>query len=202
MLHVVDTGDLSYVYASDCGKIVSAIPLSTKTMGKPIKNFKLSAAYLGSQRSPKFKAMTSRNAKLFNRNNYLSNNEYTKVIRKLLEILPGDKSLLFFGGDFTSLDSLVTVIKIAGELSYKTWVVASCDRSILNNYWINLMCSEEGLPENVWLYELAVEEGDKNECLLHDFPTLRYDAVDVESETEELLQFPEEYKNFAIKVCR
>lgn len=202
MLNVVDTGDLTYVYASDKGMIVSAIPLSEKTIGRPIKNFKLSAAYLGSQRSPKFKEMVARNTKLFNKNNYLSNNEYTKVIRKLLEILPGDRSRLFFGGDFTSLDSLVTVIKIAGELSYKTWVVASCDRSILNNYWINLMCTGEGLPENVWLYELEVEEEDKNECLLHDFPTLRYDAVDVESETEELLQFPEEYKNFAIKVCR
>jgi len=202
MLNVVDTGDLTYVYASDKGAIVSAIPLSEKTMCRPIKNFKLSAAYLGSQRSPKFKEMVARNTKLFNKNNYLSNNEYTKVIRKLLEVLPGDKSRLFFGGDFTSLDSLVTVIKIAGELSYKTWIVSSCDRSMLNNYWINLMCTEGGLPENVWLYELEVEEEDKNECLLHDFPTLRYDAVDVESETEELLQFPEEYKNFAIKVCR
>lgn len=200
MLHVVDTGDLSYVYASDCGKVVSAIPLSIKTMGKPIKNFKLSAAYLGSQRSPKFKAMTSRNTKLFNRNNYLSNNEYTKVIRKLLEILPGDRSLLFFGGDFTSLDSMVTVISVAGELSYKTWVVVSGNRSTLNNYWINMMCSEKSLPSNVWLYEAELEEED--ECLLHDFPTLRYDAVDSDKEEEELLQFPEEYKNFAIKVCQ
>lgn len=202
MLHVVDTGDLSYVYASDNEKIVSAIPLSLKTMDKPVKNFKLSAAYIGSQRSPKFKSLSARNTKLFNKNNYLSNNEYTKVIRKLLEVLPGDKSRLFFGGDFTSLDSLAAIIKIAGELSYKTWIVASCDRSMLNNYWINLMCTEGGLPENVWLYELEVEEDDKNECLLHDFPTLRYDAVDVESETEELLQFPEEYKSFSIKVCQ
>lgn len=202
MLHVVDTGDLSYVYAADNTKIVSSVPMHTKTMGTPVKNFKLSEAYYGSQRSPKFKSLTARNAKLFNKNNYLSNNEYKKVVRTLLEILPGDKSRLFFGGDFTSLDSLSTVIDIAGKISYKTWLIASGDRSMLNNYWINLMCCEKELPSNVWLYEFETEDANDKECPLHDFPTLSYSAVDSTSEEEELLQFPEEYKNFAIKVCR
>lgn len=202
MLHVVDTGDLSYVYASEGGKIVSSIPLHIKTMGAPVKNFKFSAAYYGSQRSPKFKSMAARNTKLFNKNNYLSNNEYKKVIHKLLEILPGDKSRLFFGGDFTSLDSLDTVVKVAGELQYKTWMIVSGDRSMLNNYFLNLMCREENLPSNVWVYEAETEKNDMSECLLHDFPTLKYDARDSDGEEDELLQFPEEYKNFAIKVCQ
>jgi hypothetical protein len=202
MLHIVDTGDLSYVYVSERDKIISAIPMHVKTMASPVKNFKLSAAYYGSQRSPKFRAMAARNTKLFNKNNYLSNNEYKKVIRKLLEILPGDKSRLFFGGDFTSLDSLDTVVKVAGELSYKTWMIASGDRSMLNNYWLNLICRDESLPTNVWLYEIETEEDDMSECLLHDFPVLKYDARDSDGEEDELLQFPEEYKNFAIKVCQ
>lgn len=202
MVHIVDTGDLSYVYASVGGKVVSAVPVHIKTMGKPVKNFKLSAAYFGSQRSPKFKSLTARNTKLFNKNNYLSNNEYKKVIRKLLEILPGDKSRLFFGGDFTSLDSLDTVVKVAGELSYKTWMIASGDRSMLNNYWLNLTCREESLPSNVWLYEIETEEDDVSECLLHDFPVLKYEARASDEEEDELLQFPEEYKSFSIKVCQ
>lgn len=199
MLNVVDTGDLSYVYASSQDKIVSAIPMHIKTMGAPVKNFNLSAAYFGSKRSPKFKSLTARNTQLFNRNNYLSNNEYNKVIRKFLEILPGDKSVLFFGGDFSSLDSLVSTIAVAGSISYKTWVVASANRPLLNNYWLNAMCLEKELPTNVWLYELASEA--HNECLLHTYPSLSYDQEDSQELEEELLQFPTEYKNFSIKVC-
>lgn len=199
MLNVVDTGDLSYVYASSQDKIVSAIPMHIKTMDVPVKNFNLSVAYFGSKRSPKFKSLTARNTQLFNRNNYLSNNEYDKVIRKFLEILPGDKSVLFFGGDFGSLDSLATTIAVAGDISYKTWMVASANRELLNNYWLNAMCSEKELPTNVWLYELASEE--HNECLLHTYPALSYDQEDSQELEEELLQFPTEYKNFSIKVC-
>lgn len=201
MLHVVDTGDLTYVYASSGnGDVVSAIPMHLKTFAKSVTNFNLSEAYIGNHRSPKFKSMTARNAKLFNRNNYLSNNEYSKVIRKLLEVLPGNKSVLFFGGDFTSTDELLTVIKIAGEVKFKTWVIASGNRAILNNAWINLMCEDTSLPENVWLYELKTDE-ETDVCVLHDYPTLSYDPVE-KTEGSELLQFPEEYKNFAIKVCR
>ena len=200
MLNVVDTGDLTYVYVAEKGNIISAIPMHLKTSVKSVKNFNLSEAYAGSERSPKFKAMTARNAKLFNRNNYLSNNEYTKVIRKLLEILPGNKSMLFFGGDFTSTAELLTVIKVAGEMQFKTWTIASSDRSMLNNAWINLMCEDIALPDNVWLYELETCE-ETDECILHDYPTLKYTPVE-ETDGPELLQFPEEYKSFSIKVCQ
>ena len=200
MLNVVDTGDLTYVYVAENGNIISAIPMHLKTSVKSVKNFNLSEAYAGSKRSPKFKAMTARNAKLFNRNNYLSNNEYTKVIRKLLEVLPGNKSMLFFGGDFTSTSELLTVIKVAGEMQFKTWTIASGDRSMLNNVWINMMCEDVALPDNVWLYELETCE-ETDECVLHDYPTLTYTPVE-ETEGPELLQFPEEYKSFSIKVCQ
>jgi hypothetical protein len=200
MLNVVDTGDLTYVYVAEKGNIISAIPMHLKTSVKSVKNFNLSEAYAGSKRSPKFKAMTARNAKLFNRNNYLSNNEYTKVIRKLLEVLPGNKSMLFFGGDFTSTAELLTVIKVAGEIQFKTWTIASSDRSLLNNAWINMMCEDVALPDNVWLYELETCE-ETEECVLHDYPTLMYTPVE-ETEGPELLQFPEEYKSFSIKVCQ
>ena len=63
------------------------------------------------------------------------------------------------------------MIDIAGEIPYKTWMIASGDRSMLNNYWINLMCYEKELPSNVWLYEFETEDADSRECLLHDFPT-------------------------------
>ena len=199
MLNVVDTGDLTYVYMAHDGNVISAIPMHLKTSAKSAKNFNLSEAYIGSHRSPKFRAMTAKNAKLFNRNNYLSSNEYTNVIRKLLEVLPGDKSLLFFGGDFTSTEELYTAIKVAGELKFKTWVIASGNRSILNNVWINMMCSEQSIPPNVWLYEIQSE--NEEDCLLHDYPTITYEAV-AEDVTRELLQFPVEYKNFSIKVCQ
>lgn len=199
MLNIVDTGDLTYVYIADNGNVISAVPMHLKTSCKSVKNFSLSEAYIGNQRSPKFRAMTAKNAKLFNRNNYLSNNEYTKVIRNLLEVLPGDRSLLFFGGDFTSADELCTIIKVAGELKFKTWVLASADRSILNNVWINMMCAEQMLPDNVWLYEMQADNDE--DCLLHDYPFISYDVTEGEV-VRELLQFPKEYKSFSIKVCQ
>lgn len=204
MLHVVETGDIAYVYTSliDSKEIVSAVPLHKKTMRRPFKNIEYSAAYLGYKASPRFREVVTRNTMLFNRNNYSDEETYLNALRSMLEVLPGDKSKLFFGGDFTSLDSLSCIIKVAGELSFKTWVIASTDRSLLNNYCLNIMLSDVEIPKNVWLYEIAAEQ-DENEPILHDLPTITYQLQDKEESVEdELLQFPKVYKNFSIKLCQ
>lgn len=200
MLRVVDSGDITYMYTplEMHDEVISTVPMHLKTMQGSIKNFKYSQEYIALNKSPKLRSLSARNARLFNFNNYEDEEEYRISLEKLLEILPGNKSRLFFGGDFVSLKELSTVIEIAGNIKYKTWVIASGDRSLLNNYSLNLLCSDSSLPDNVWLYELKAEE--ENDCLLHDFPLLSYELSD--QLDCELSQFPSEYKSFSINVCK
>lgn len=198
MLRTVDTGDVSYVYtpteAND--EIISAIPMHLGTSESLPDAVKLSDSYKALKSSPRFRSLAARNARIFNKNNYKDDDSYDFVVKRILEVLPGKKSRLFFGGDFTSADELHTVIKAAGDLKHVTWFIASFNQSLLNNYWLNtdVMLGEE-LPENVWLYDAS---GSKD-CVLHTYPTLTYRGCAVEP-LQELSQFPAEYKPYTIEV--
>lgn len=199
MLRVIDTGDITYVYASSeqSKAVVSAVPMHLQTTKADVKNFKFSQAFKSAMSSPKYRQLAARNAKLFNHVSYEYEDEYTLALRRMLEILPGDKTALFFGGDFLSLEELTEVIKIAKDIQFKTWILLCSDSELLNNYCLNLMMKEEELPPNVWLYELSCSEAPN--WSLHDFPSASYELQQDRPE-DEILQLPTEYKSFSIKV--
>lgn len=180
-----------YTPSEDTSDVVSAIPICPgDTDVCPARD-----SVLLFDKSPALRKLANKNKQLLKREEYTTDEAYELFIRRSLEILPGNKSYLFFGGDAEDIHQLSTLAKVASSIEYKTWLIKISSDALLNDYYLNSMMDSFSANKNVWIYKY----GTYDDLVLHDYPVLSY-TEDDDADKDELSQFPSEYTNFNVKL--